>query len=80
MGVCEAPRGILIHHYRTDEQALIKHVNLVVATQNNAGAIRLSVEKAARGLIKNGRVTDKLLNHVEMAYRAYDPCLACATH
>ncbi len=80
VGVCEAPRGTLIHHYRTDEQALVKHVNLVVATQNNAGAIRLSVEKAARGLIKNGRVTDKLLNHVEMAYRAYDPCLACATH
>ena len=80
VGICEAPRGTLIHHYWTDERALVKQANLLVATQNNAGAICLSVEKAARSLIKNGRVTDNLLHHVEMAYRAYDPCLACATH
>lgn len=80
IGVCEAPRGTLIHHYQTDTHAIVKKLNLLVATQNNAGAICLSVEKAARALIKNGRVTDNLLNRVEMAYRAYDPCLACATH
>jgi F420-non-reducing hydrogenase large subunit len=70
----------LIHHYQTDARAIVKRLNLLVATQNNAGAICLSVEKAARALIKNGRVTDTLLDQVEMAYRAYDPCLACATH
>jgi F420-non-reducing hydrogenase large subunit len=80
VGVCEAPRGILIHHYRTDARAMVERLNLLVATQHNAGAICLSVEKAARALIKNGRVTDNILNQVEMAYRAYDPCLACATH
>ena len=80
VGVCEAPRGTLIHHYQTDARAIVERLNLLVATQNNAGAICLSVEKAARALIKNGHVTDNLLHQVEMAYRAYDPCLACATH
>ena len=80
VGVCEAPRGTLIHHYETDERAIITRLNLLVATQNNAGAICLSVEKAARALITNGQPTDRLLQQVEMAYRAYDPCLACATH
>jgi F420-non-reducing hydrogenase large subunit len=55
-------------------------VNLIVATQNNAARIAMSVEKAAKGLIKNGEVTEGLLNMVEMAFRAYDPCLGCATH
>jgi F420-non-reducing hydrogenase large subunit len=80
VGVCEAPRGTLIHHYETDDRAIVTRLNLLVATQNNAAAICLSVEKAARSLIKNGLVTDSILQQVEMAYRAYDPCLACATH
>jgi F420-non-reducing hydrogenase large subunit len=80
VGVCEAPRGTLIHHYHTDDRAIVKRLNLLVATQNNAGAICLSVENVARALIKKGHVTDNLLHQVEMAYRAYDPCLACATH
>ena len=80
VGVCEAPRGTLIHHYQTDANAIVENCNLLVATQNNAAAICLSVEKAARALIKNGVVTDNCLQQVEMAYRAYDPCLACATH
>jgi F420-non-reducing hydrogenase large subunit len=54
--------------------------NLIVATQNNAARIAMSVEKAAKGLIKGGKVTEGLLNKVEMAFRAYDPCLGCATH
>ena len=54
--------------------------NMIVATANNAARIAMSVDRAAKGLIKNGNVTDGLLNMVEMAFRAYDPCLGCATH
>jgi F420-non-reducing hydrogenase large subunit len=80
IGVVEAPRGTLFHHYETDERGLITMANLVVATANNAARIAMSVEKAAKGLIKGGQVTEGLLNKVEMAFRAYDPCLGCATH
>jgi F420-non-reducing hydrogenase large subunit len=55
-------------------------VNLIVATNHNAAPIAMSVEKAAKGMIKGGNVSDGLLNTVEMAFRAYDPCHACATH
>ncbi len=80
VGVVEAPRGTLYHHYETDEKGLITKVNLIVATQNNSGRIAMSVDKAAKGLIKEGKVSDGLLNMIEMAFRAYDPCNACATH
>jgi F420-non-reducing hydrogenase large subunit len=80
IGVVEAPRGTLIHHYETDERGLITRANLIVATQNNAARIALSVDKAAKALIKGGQVDDGLLNQVEMAFRAYDPCFGCATH
>ena len=76
----EAPRGTLFHHYETDDRGLITKANLIVATQNNAARIAMSVEKAAKGLIKEGNVTEGLLNMVEMAFRAYDPCFGCATH
>ncbi len=80
MGAVEAPRGTLFHHYETDEKGLIRRANLIVATQNNAARIALSVEKAAKALIHNGRVSEGLLNRIEMAFRAYDPCHGCATH
>ena len=80
MGVVEAPRGTLFHHYETDERGIIKMANLIVATGNNAARIAMSVERAAKSLIKQGQVTEGLLNKVEMAFRAYDPCLGCATH
>jgi F420-non-reducing hydrogenase large subunit len=80
IGVVEAPRGTLFHHYETDENGLIKMANLIVATQNNAARIAMSVDKAAKGLIQKGQVNDGLLNMVEMAFRAYDPCFGCATH
>jgi len=80
VGVVEAPRGTLYHHYETDGQGLITRANLIVATQNNAARIAMSVEKAAKGLIKKGNVSEGLLNMVEMAFRAYDPCFGCATH
>jgi F420-non-reducing hydrogenase large subunit len=80
IGVVEAPRGTLFHHYETDENGLIRKANLIVATGNNAARIAMSVERAAKGLIKGGHVTEGLLNRIEMAFRAYDPCLGCATH
>jgi len=80
VGIVEAPRGTLIHHYETDERGLITKANLIVATQNNAGRIAMSVDKAAKGLIHGGIVNDGLLNKIEMAFRAYDPCNACSTH
>ncbi|MHC4395816.1 MAG: Ni/Fe hydrogenase subunit alpha [Planctomycetota bacterium] len=80
IGVVEAPRGTLFHHYKSDERGRITDVNLIVATLNNSAAICMSIEKAAKKLIKNGDISDGILNMVEMAFRAYDPCLACATH
>ena len=80
VGAVEAPRGTLIHHYKTDEKGLVKNVNLIVATANNHAAISMSIKQAAQGLIKKGDVSDGILNMVEMAFRAYDPCYACATH
>lgn len=79
-GVVEAPRGTLFHHYETDQNGVIQKANLIVATQNNSARIAMSVEKAAKGLIHKGKVSEGLLNKVEMAFRAYDPCHACATH
>jgi F420-non-reducing hydrogenase large subunit len=80
VGVVEAPRGTLFHHYQTDERGVITKANLIVATQNNAARIAMSVDKAARGMIKKGNVDDGILNMIEMAFRAYDPCHGCATH
>jgi F420-non-reducing hydrogenase large subunit len=80
VGVVEAPRGTLIHHYAANAEGLLTAVNLVVASQHNAAPVQISVRKAARGLIRNGRVDDGLLNMLEMAFRAYDPCNACASH
>lgn len=80
IGAVEAPRGTLFHHFETDEQGLVTKANLIVATQNNAARIAMSVDRAAKSLIKKGQVNDGLLNQVEMAFRAYDPCFGCATH
>jgi len=82
VGCVEACRGVLIHDYETDNQGLATKINLIVATQHNAAPICLSVKKAAKEFIKDGKVLNKdgLLNMVEMAFRAYDPCLGCATH
>jgi F420-non-reducing hydrogenase large subunit len=80
VGIVEAPRGTLIHHYKTDDRGILTDINLIVATVNNAAPMWMSVEKAAKSVIKEGKVSDGLLNMVEMAFRAYDPCHACATH
>ncbi|MEM3699979.1 MAG: Ni/Fe hydrogenase subunit alpha [Candidatus Bathyarchaeia archaeon] len=80
IGVVEAARGTLIHHYVLDGNALIKDVNLIVATVNNSPSINMSIRNAAKGLIHGDKVDQGILNMVEMAFRAYDPCFGCATH
>ena len=81
VGVVEAPRGTLTHHYVTDERGILRKANLIVGTTNNHAAICMSIKKAAQGLIRRGvEVTEGVLNMVEMAFRAYDPCFGCATH
>lgn len=81
VGIVEAPRGTLTHHYVTDEKGRLTKVNLIVGTTNNYAPISMSINKAASSLIKHGTaVTEGLLNKVEMAFRAYDPCFGCATH
>lgn len=80
IGSVEAPRGTLTHHYETDERGILTKVNMVVGTTNNNAPISLSIMKAAKGLIHNGKVTEGILNRVEMAFRLYDPCCSCATH
>jgi F420-non-reducing hydrogenase large subunit len=79
-GVVEAPRGTLFHHYQTDDRGRITKANLIVATQNNAARIAMSVDKAAKGLISRDHISEGVLNMIEMAFRAYDPCNGCATH
>lgn len=81
IGIIEAPRGTLTHHYITDERGIIKKANLIVATVNNIAAINMSIKKATQALIKPGKkITEGLLNRIEMAWRPYDPCLGCASH
>jgi F420-non-reducing hydrogenase large subunit len=75
IGIVEAPRGTLTHHYKTDARGILTQVNLIVGTTNNYAPIAMSVKKAAEGLIKKGKVSEGLLNMVEMAF-AYDPCFA----
>ena len=80
IGCIEAPRGTLIHDYETDENGIVTDVNLIVGTTHNNAPINMSVKKAAIDLIKDGKYDQGILNRVEMAIRAYDPCLSCATH
>jgi F420-non-reducing hydrogenase large subunit len=81
VGIVEAPRGTLTHHFITDERGIVKKANLIVGTTNNYAPISISVKKAAQAFIKKGQVVSEgILNRVEMAFRSYDPCFGCATH
>jgi F420-non-reducing hydrogenase large subunit len=80
VGCVEAPRGTLIHDYETDANGLVTDVNLIVGTTHNNAPINMSVKKTAMDNIKDGKYDQGILNMVEMAIRAYDPCLSCATH
>ena len=80
VGAVEAARGTLYHHYVTDAQGMVKSVNLIVATVQNNAAMNMSVKKAAMAYVHGTETSEAMLNRVEMAFRAYDPCLACASH
>jgi F420-non-reducing hydrogenase large subunit len=81
VGTVEAPRGTLTHHYKTDKNGIITEANLIVGTTNNNAAITMSIHRAAQSVIKKGvPITEGMLNRIEMAFRAYDPCFGCATH
>ena len=81
VGTVEAQRGTLTHHYWTDNKGIITKANIIVGTTNNNAAICMSIKKAAQGVIKKGvKVDNGILNKIEMAFRAYDPCFSCATH
>ncbi|OIR11033.1 NAD-reducing hydrogenase HoxS subunit beta [mine drainage metagenome] len=80
VGVIEAPRGTLIHHYKVDDNDQIVRCNLIVSTTHNNQAMNEAIRQVARQYIDGRRLTEGLLNHIEVAIRAFDPCLSCATH
>ena len=80
VGVIEAPRGTLFHHYRVNEDDLVTYCNLIVSTTNNTQAMNESIRSVATQHLNGHEITEGLLNHIEIAIRAYDPCLSCATH
>jgi len=80
VGVAEAPRGTLMHHYRVDDNGLITWANLIIATGHNSLAMNRSVLQVAKHFVDGEHLTDGALNRVEAVIRAYDPCLSCSTH
>ncbi len=80
IGIVEAPRGTLIHHYKVDDQDQVVMANLIVSTTHNNEPMNRAVQKVARDYLSGVEITEGLLNRVEVAIRAYDPCLSCATH
>lgn len=80
VGCLEAPRGTLFHHYKTDTNGMLTRVNLIVATGHNNWAINKSVEMVAKAFVDGKKLTEGMLNRVEAAIRAYDPCFSCSTH
>ena len=80
VGVIEAPRGTLFHHYRVGDNDLVTMANLIVSTTNNNQAMNTAVREVARTYLDGREITEGLLNHIEVAIRAFDPCLSCATH
>ena len=80
IGVIEAPRGTLFHHYQVDDNDLVTRANLIVSTTSNNQGMNESVRQVAAAYLSGRELTEPLLNHLEVAIRAYDPCLSCATH
>jgi NAD-reducing hydrogenase large subunit len=80
VGIVEAPRGTLFHHYKVNEDDQVTMANLIVSTTSNNEPMNRAVAKVARDYLSGKEITEGLLNHVEVAIRAYDPCLSCATH
>jgi NAD-reducing hydrogenase large subunit len=80
VGACEAPRGTLFHHYKIDEQGLMRWSNLIIATGHNAVAMNKSILQVGKHFVHGDRLNPGMLNRVEAVIRAYDPCLSCSTH
>jgi NAD-reducing hydrogenase large subunit len=80
IGVLEAPRGTLFHHYEIDDDGIVNKANLIVSTTNNNQAMNESIRQVANSYLDGQQLTEPLLNQIEVAIRAYDPCLSCATH
>ena len=80
VGVIEAPRGTLFHHYRVDKNDQVVMANLIVSTTHNNEPMNRAVTKVAQDHLSGVEITEGLLNRIEVAIRAYDPCLSCATH
>ncbi len=80
IGVSEAPRGTLIHHYKVDEHGLMKWANLIIATGHNNLAMNKGVQQVAKHFVNGSEIKDGALNRVEAVIRAFDPCLSCSTH
>ncbi len=80
VGCCEAPRGTLWHEYTVDEHGQVQHANLLIATQQNNGAMQRAVKTAAQRFVNPTALTEGMLNRVEAAIRCFDPCLSCSTH
>jgi NAD-reducing hydrogenase large subunit len=80
VGVSEAPRGTLFHHYRVDANGLIEKVNLIIATGQNNGAMNRTIGQIARHYLSGSQLSEGLLNRVEAGIRCFDPCLSCSTH
>jgi NAD-reducing hydrogenase large subunit len=78
--VIEAPRGTLFHHYQVDDDGIVTRANLIVSTTSNNQAMNESLRIVANRYLDGQEITEALLNHLEVAVRAYDPCLSCATH
>ena len=80
VGMIEAPRGTLIHHYEVGDDDLVKRCNLIVSTTHNNQAMNLAIRRVAGQVFRGQELTEGLFNHIEVAVRAFDPCLSCATH
>jgi NAD-reducing hydrogenase large subunit len=80
VGMSEAPRGTLLHHYEIDDDGLIARANLIIATGHNNLAMDRGVLQAAKKFVKSATLNEGMLNRVEAVIRAYDPCLSCSTH
>ncbi|MEM4930340.1 MAG: nickel-dependent hydrogenase large subunit, partial [Desulfurococcaceae archaeon] len=80
VGVIEAPRGILIHHYKADDRLIATHVNIITPTTFNNTAINVELKKVVKNVLKNREIDRNVLNKIEIDIRAYDPCNSCAAH
>lgn len=80
VGVTEAPRGTLFHHYKVDRDGIIQWVNLLIATGQNNLAMQRTIGQIARAYVRDGQFAEGALNRIEAGIRAYDPCLSCSTH